>query len=88
MADIFQLHRSLSETHGLPLQLVHQEQGFVLTLRKIDLEEAGMTELPTAKAFLTQPTYTKFWQDMAVERRLTKVEVPTLEVEKVREPQQ
>ena len=41
---------------------------------------AGMTNLPTAKAFLTQPTYTKFWQDMAVERRLTKVEVSTLEV--------
>ncbi len=41
---------------------------------------AGMTNLPTAKAFLTQPTYTKFWQDMAVERDLTKVEVPTLEV--------
>jgi putative CocE/NonD family hydrolase len=41
---------------------------------------AGMTNLPTAKIFLTQPTYTKFWQDMAVEKRLTKVEVPTLEV--------
>ena len=41
---------------------------------------AGMTNLPTAKIFLTQPTYTRFWQDMAVEKRLTKVEVPTLEV--------
>ncbi len=41
---------------------------------------AGMTNLPTAKAFLTQPTYTKFWKDMAVQRDLTKVEVPTLEV--------
>nr|WP_281372443.1 CocE/NonD family hydrolase [Granulicella arctica] len=41
---------------------------------------AGMSELPTAKIFLTQPSYTKFWQDMAVEKRLTKVEVPTLEV--------
>jgi uncharacterized protein len=41
---------------------------------------AGMTNLPTAKIFLTQPTYTKFWQDMAVEKRLIKVEVPTLEV--------
>jgi putative CocE/NonD family hydrolase len=41
---------------------------------------AGMTNLPTADKFLMQPTYTKFWQDMAVERRLGKPEVPTLEV--------
>lgn len=41
---------------------------------------AGMENLPTAKMFLEQPAYTKFWQDMAVEKRLTKVEVPTLEV--------
>ena len=41
---------------------------------------AGMTDLPTAQKFLNEPTYTKFWQDMAVERRLNKPEVPTLEV--------
>jgi putative CocE/NonD family hydrolase len=41
---------------------------------------AGMENLPTAKIFLTQPSYTKFWKDMAVEDHLTKVEVPTLEV--------
>jgi putative CocE/NonD family hydrolase len=41
---------------------------------------AKMSDLPTAKIFLTQPSYTKFWQDMAVEKRLTRVEVPTLEV--------
>jgi len=41
---------------------------------------AHITKLPTAKAFLTQPTYTKFWQAMAVQPHLTKVEVPTLEV--------
>jgi putative CocE/NonD family hydrolase len=41
---------------------------------------AGMSQLPTAKAFLSQPAYTKFWQAMAVEPHLTKVEVPTLEV--------
>jgi putative CocE/NonD family hydrolase len=41
---------------------------------------AKMSDLPTAKAFLTEPTYTKFWQEMAVEGRLNKVEVPTLEV--------
>lgn len=41
---------------------------------------AGMTDLPTAQKFLTQPTYTKFWQDMAVQPHLRKPEVPTLEV--------
>ncbi|MEO6981523.1 MAG: CocE/NonD family hydrolase, partial [Edaphobacter sp.] len=41
---------------------------------------AKMEKLPTAKMFLTQPAYTKFWRDMAVQPHLTKVEVPTLEV--------
>ncbi len=41
---------------------------------------AGMTELRTAKVFLAQPSYVKFWQDMAVEPHLSKPEVPTLEV--------
>jgi uncharacterized protein len=41
---------------------------------------AGMSNLPTAKMFLAQPSYVKFWQDMAVERHLSKPEVPTLEV--------
>lgn len=41
---------------------------------------AGMSHLPTALKFLGQPTYTKFWQDMAVERRVGRPEVPTLEV--------
>ncbi len=41
---------------------------------------AGMENLPTAKMFLTQPSYTRFWQDMAVERDLDHVTVPTLEV--------
>jgi len=41
---------------------------------------AGMENLPTAKIFLTQPSYTKFWQAMAVERDLAHVDVPTLEV--------
>ncbi len=41
---------------------------------------AGMTQLPTAKVFLSQPSYVKFWQDMAVETHLHKPEVPTLEV--------
>jgi hypothetical protein len=41
---------------------------------------AGMTDLPTAKVFLSEPSYVKFWQDMAVEPHLGKPEVPTLEV--------
>jgi uncharacterized protein len=40
----------------------------------------GMTDLPTAKVFLSEPSYVKFWQDMAVEPHLDKPEVPTLEV--------
>src|ERR1700744_168845 len=43
-------------------------------------ESAKMTQLPTAKVFLSQPSYVKFWQDMAVEPHLSKPEVPTLEV--------
>jgi putative CocE/NonD family hydrolase len=43
-------------------------------------KSAGMTELPTAKVFLAQPSYVKFWQDMAVEPHLHSPEVPTLEV--------
>jgi putative CocE/NonD family hydrolase len=43
-------------------------------------ESAGMTQLPTAKMFLSQPSYVKFWQDMAVEPHLHAPEVPTLEV--------
>ena len=39
-----------------------------------------MSNLPTVKAFLTQPAYTAFWQAMAVEDRLGGVEVPTLEI--------
>ena len=41
--------------------------------------DAKMLQLPTAKRFLSEPNYTKFWQDMAVEKRLGKPEVPTLE---------
>ena len=41
---------------------------------------AHMDKLPTARAFLTQPAYTQFWQDMAVETHLGSVAVPTLEV--------
>src|ERR1035441_5534561 len=43
-------------------------------------ETAKMSDLNTAKAFLTEPAYTKFWQNMAVEGHLAQVHVPTLEV--------
>jgi putative CocE/NonD family hydrolase len=43
-------------------------------------ESAHMENLPTAKVFLSQPSYVKFWQDMAVETHLKAPEVPTLEV--------
>jgi putative CocE/NonD family hydrolase len=42
--------------------------------------DAKMTELPTAKRFLSEPGYTPFWQSMGVQHRLEKPEVPTLEV--------
>ena len=61
-----------------------KEDQYTFFLQHVDFAgaaaSAGMTDLPTAQKFLTQPTYTKFWQDMAVQRRLGKPEVPTLEV--------
>ena len=61
-----------------------KEDTFDFFLRNVNFagaaQAAKMQDLPTAKIFLMQPAYTKFWQDMAVERHLTKVEVPTLEV--------
>ena len=61
-----------------------KEDTYDFFLRNVNFEGAAnaakIENLPTAKMFLTQPAYTKFWQDMAVEKHLTKVEVPTLEV--------
>jgi uncharacterized protein len=61
-----------------------KEDTFDFFLRNVNFAGAAkvakMENLPTAKMFLTQPAYTQFWQDMAVEKHLTKVEVPTLEV--------
>ncbi len=61
-----------------------KEDMFDFFLRNVNFagaaQAAKMQDLPTAKVFLTEPAYTKFWQDMALERHLTKVEVPTLEV--------
>ncbi len=38
----------------------------------------GASNLPTAKEFIKEPEYGAFWKSIAVEPRLTKVEVPTL----------
>src|SRR5271168_4817430 len=43
-------------------------------------DAAKMEKLPTAKVFLTQSAYTKFWQVMVVVRHLQKFEAPTQEV--------
>ncbi|MFZ0661072.1 MAG: CocE/NonD family hydrolase [Acidobacteriaceae bacterium] len=42
--------------------------------------KGGLTDLPTWKAFLANPTYDAFWQARAVQTHLTRVTVPTLEV--------
>jgi putative CocE/NonD family hydrolase len=72
------------EAQKTDARVVSKEDTFDFFLRNGNFERAaksaGMAKLPTAKIFLTQPSYTKFWQDMAVEKHLTKVEVPTLEV--------
>ncbi len=61
-----------------------QEDTYDFFLRNVNFAGAAraakMQNLPTAKIFLTQPAYTQFWQNMAVENHLTKVDVPTLEV--------
>ncbi|KAF8972583.1 muts domain V-domain-containing protein [Flammula alnicola] len=38
VGDIYQLNRTLSEEHNLPLTLVYQETGFVFALKKNDLD--------------------------------------------------
>ncbi|MDE1177650.1 MAG: CocE/NonD family hydrolase [Edaphobacter sp.] len=95
MGDDFFHNGAFRETYGFDYvqQLEAQktdvrvdstEDTFNFFLRNVNFagaaKSAGMSDLPTAKAFLTHPEYSKFWQDMAVEPHLTKVEVPTLEV--------
>ena len=46
VGDIFQLNRDLCDQQELSIQLVYQENGFVFTLKKSDLEETGKIELP------------------------------------------
>jgi uncharacterized protein len=95
MADDFFHNGAFRETYGFDYvqqleaqktdaRVESKEDTFDFFLRNGNFEGAAraakMEKLPTAKMFLTQPAYTKFWQDMAVEKHLTKVEVPTLEV--------
>ena len=47
VGDIFQLNKSLSDLHGLPLQLLYRDEGFLFSLKKTDLEEIGSTGLPS-----------------------------------------
>lgn len=70
MADIFQLNRKLCEKHALPLQLLYQEQGFVFTLRKIDLEEAGLRELPKGFINVTARKGKWFFESIDLVRHL------------------
>ena len=95
MGDDFFHNGAFRETYGFDyvqqleaqktdVRVQSKEDTYDFFLRNVNFagaaKAAKMENLPTAKVFLTQPAYTKFWQDMAVERHLTKVEVPTLEV--------
>ena len=95
LGDDFFHNGAFRETYGFDyVQELEAQKTDVLVQSKEDMYDfflrnvnfagaaktAKMENLPTAKVFLTQPAYTKFWQDMAVEKHLTKVEVPTLEV--------
>jgi putative CocE/NonD family hydrolase len=48
-----------------------KEDQYEFFLKNVDFagaaKSAGMENLPTAKVFLAQPSYVKFWKDMAVE---------------------
>ncbi|MCU1223715.1 MAG: hydrolase CocE/NonD family protein [Edaphobacter sp.] len=72
------------EAQKTDVRVDSKEDTYDFFLRNVNFagaaKSAGMSELPTAKAFLAQPAYTDYWQAMAVEPHLTKVEVPTLEV--------
>lgn len=95
MGDDFFHNGAFRETYGFDyvqqleaqktdVRVESPEDTFNFFLRNVNFagaaKSAGITRLPTAKAFLSYPEYSKFWQEMAVEPHLTKVEVPTLEV--------
>ena len=72
------------EAQKTDVPVTSKEDTFDFFLRNVNFagaaKTAGMEKLPTAMRFVAEPTYTAGWQAMAVERQLTKVEVPTLEV--------
>jgi uncharacterized protein len=95
MGDDFFHNGAFRETYGFDYvqqlegqktdtRVESKEDTFDFFLHHVNFADAAaaakMENLPTAKMFVTQPAYTKFWQDMAVESHLTRVEVPTLEV--------
>lgn len=95
MGDDFFHNGAFRETYGFDyvqqleaqktdVRVQSEQDLYAFFLEHVNFEGAakavGMQALPTAVKFLTEPNYTKFWQEMAVERRQTKVEVPTLEV--------
>ena len=95
MGDDFFHNGAFRETYGFDyvqqlegqktdVRAQSKEDTYDFFLRNVNFagaaSQARIENLPTAKMFLTQPAYAKFWQDMAVERHLGKVEVPTLEV--------
>jgi putative CocE/NonD family hydrolase len=61
-----------------------KEDTFDFFLRNVNFggaaKQAGMENLPTARRFLNEPAYTKFWRSMAVEYDLSDVHIPVLEV--------
>ena len=72
------------EAQNTDVQVQSREDTYDFFLREGSFARAAaaanMANLPTARAFLTQPAYTKFWRDMAVQNHLDRVSVPTLEV--------
>ena len=95
MGDDFFHNGAFRETYGFDyvqqlegqktdVRVQSKEDMYDFFLRNVDFagaaKAAHMENLPTAKIFLNQPSYTTFWRDMAVERRLDDVHVPTLEV--------
>ena len=95
MGDDFFHNGAFRETYGFDyvqqlegqktdVRAQSKEDTYNFFLRNVNFagaaKAAGMEKLPTARMFLTQPSYSKFWQNMAVERDLDHVTVPVLEV--------
>src|SRR5258708_16103291 len=89
MGDDFFHNGAFRETYGFDYvqqleaqktdaRVESKEDTFDFFLRNGNFERAaksaGMAKLPTAHRFLTEPGYTKFWRDMAVESYFSKGE--------------